>query len=181
MQLLDLPHELLSYIVHFADPDTLCALSLTEKHIPHNIARDCRWRNITVIFGTDPNPKLNIFSFDSGHLEAIRSLSVVVDGDFDASLSSFTLVLPSMTNISHICRPFSSLEELVLDIPVSQDTHQDILQLVPAFPVLTSSHIGLRANKTSLVDILSMKQALTLAFGSNFSRPKDACGYPPCP
>ncbi|SJL17944.1 uncharacterized protein ARMOST_21515 [Armillaria ostoyae] len=103
MQLLDLPHELLSYIVHFADPDTLCALSLTEKRILHNIARDFRWRNITVIFDTDPNSKLNIFSFDSGHLEAIRSLSVVVDGDFDASLSSFTLVLPSMTNISHIC------------------------------------------------------------------------------
>ncbi|PBK64947.1 hypothetical protein ARMSODRAFT_978640 [Armillaria solidipes] len=103
MQLLDFPHELLSYIVHFADLDTLCELSLTEKRIFHNIARDFHWRNITVIFGTDPNPKLNIFSFDSGHLEAIRSLSVVVDGDFDASLSSFTLVLPSMTNISHIC------------------------------------------------------------------------------
>ncbi|PBK95021.1 hypothetical protein ARMGADRAFT_1077786 [Armillaria gallica] len=47
-------------------------------------------------------------------------------------------------------RSFSSLEELVLDIPVSQDTHQKILQFVPAFPVLTNSHISLRANETSL-------------------------------
>ncbi len=39
MQLLDLPHELLSYIVHFVDPDTLRTLCLTEKHILHHIAR----------------------------------------------------------------------------------------------------------------------------------------------
>ncbi|PBK64948.1 hypothetical protein ARMSODRAFT_1022662 [Armillaria solidipes] len=47
-------------------------------------------------------------------------------------------------------RPFSSLEKLVLDIPLSQDMHQKLLQLMLAFPVLTNSHIVSRANETSL-------------------------------
>ncbi|SJL17937.1 uncharacterized protein ARMOST_21507 [Armillaria ostoyae] len=47
-------------------------------------------------------------------------------------------------------RPFSSLEKLVLDILLSQDMHQKLLQLMPAFPVLTNSHIVSRANGSSL-------------------------------
>ncbi|SJL18095.1 uncharacterized protein ARMOST_21667 [Armillaria ostoyae] len=272
MQLLDIPHELLSYMVHFADPDTLCPLCLTEKHVLHNIARHFLWRNVTVIFGTDPNPKPNLFSFDSGRLAAIRSLSTVVHGYLDVCLSSFASVLASMNNINHVrvsggsgpfvrlllentmaslvtlefdhcyasepqdfsemipiiirdlcisrrhsivrfllgpptvedlevhgpdldgecmpigitlrrltdahlgklkrlrlvdtcrdagCRdllhlaralerPFSELEELVLDIPLSPDMHQKLLQLMPPFPVLTNSDIVSRTNETSL-------------------------------
>ncbi len=102
MQLMDLPHELLSYIVHFVDLDTLRVLCLTEKHILYHIARHFLWRNIPVIFRTDPNPKPDLFSFDSGCLAAIRSLSVVVDGYLDVSLSSFSSALASMININHV-------------------------------------------------------------------------------
>ncbi|PBK64941.1 hypothetical protein ARMSODRAFT_978635 [Armillaria solidipes] len=102
MDLLDLPHELLSYIVHFADLDTLCALCLTEKRILHNIARDFLWRNVTVVFGADQNPKPNLFSFNSGHLVAVRSFSIIVDGYFDIGLPSFSSVLAAMINISHV-------------------------------------------------------------------------------
>ncbi|PBK64954.1 hypothetical protein ARMSODRAFT_1006828 [Armillaria solidipes] len=180
MQVLDLPHELLSYIVHFADPDTLRALCLTEKRILYNIACDFLWGNAAVVFGTDQNPKPNLFSFDSERLAAIRSLCVVVDGYFDVCLSSFTSVLASMNNINRVrlsleelevhgpdtcgdagCRdvlhlagtlecPFSSLEELVLDIPLSQDMHPKLLQLIPAFPLLNNSPIVSRANETSI-------------------------------
>ncbi|SJL18108.1 uncharacterized protein ARMOST_21680 [Armillaria ostoyae] len=100
MQLLDLPHELLSYIVHFADPNTLCALCLTEKRTLYDIAHDFLWKNVTVIFGTDQNPEHSLFSFDSEHLAGIRSLSVVVDGYFDFCLSAFASVLTSMINRS---------------------------------------------------------------------------------
>ncbi|SJL18105.1 uncharacterized protein ARMOST_21677 [Armillaria ostoyae] len=89
MHLLDLPHELLSYIMHFADYDTLRTLCLTEKRNLYHIARHFLWRNVTVIFDVDQKPKPNLFSFDSGHLSAIRSLSAVVDGYLDISLSSF--------------------------------------------------------------------------------------------
>ncbi|PBK95023.1 hypothetical protein ARMGADRAFT_1077788 [Armillaria gallica] len=102
MHLLDLPHELLSCIVHFADPNTLCALCLTEKRILYKIARDFLWRNVTVVFGTDPNPKPNLFSFDSGSLAATRSLSIVVHGYLDVSLSSFASVLAPMNNINRV-------------------------------------------------------------------------------
>ncbi|KAK0219328.1 hypothetical protein EDD85DRAFT_865972 [Armillaria nabsnona] len=102
MQLLDLPHELLSYIVHFVNPDILRTLCLTEKQNLHHIARHFLWRNITVIFGTDPNPKPNLFSFNSGRLAAIRSLSVVVDGYLDVSLSSFSSAFALMININHV-------------------------------------------------------------------------------
>ncbi len=66
MHLLDLPHELLSYIVHFVDPNTLRALCLTEKRILYHIARHFLWRNITFVFSINRNPKPNIVSFDSG-------------------------------------------------------------------------------------------------------------------
>ncbi len=36
---LDLPHQLRSYIAHFADPEALCALFLSEKRILNHIAR----------------------------------------------------------------------------------------------------------------------------------------------
>ncbi|KAK0184121.1 hypothetical protein F5146DRAFT_324803 [Armillaria mellea] len=284
MHLLDLPHELLSYIVQFINPDTLRALCLTEKYALLSIARGFLWRNVTVIFGTDPNPKPDVFSFDSRRLAAIKSLSVVVDGDFDTSFSSLPSVLASMANINHVrfsggsgpsirlilentsaslatleldgcyaepqdfanmvpitildlhisrchsnlrfllgpltvenlevhgpdldwdcmhigitlrrltdahlskmkrlclvntcgdagCRDlvhlaralerlFSLLEELVLDIPLSQDMHRKLSELIPAFPVLTSPHIISRANET----LLSMSLSFLL---KNWSR-----------
>ncbi|KAK0431455.1 hypothetical protein EV421DRAFT_169666 [Armillaria borealis] len=100
MHLLDLPHELLSYIVHFADTDTIHALCLTEKRNLYRIARHFLWRNVTVIFCTDQSPSPNVFSFDSGCLSAIRSPSVVVDGHFDFCLSSFDSDLASVININ---------------------------------------------------------------------------------
>ncbi len=42
---LDLPHGLLSYIAHFADPDALRAHFLSEKRILHHTARHFLWRN----------------------------------------------------------------------------------------------------------------------------------------
>ncbi|SJL18097.1 uncharacterized protein ARMOST_21669 [Armillaria ostoyae] len=271
MNLLDLLHELLLYIMQFTDPDALRALCLTEKRILHNIARDLLSRNVTVIFDIHQKPKPNLFSFDFGRLAAIRSLSVVVDGYFDVCLSSFSSALAGLININHvrvsggsgafICfilentmsplvtleldrcdaepqdfadmvpitirklrifrchssmrfmlgpltvedlevhgpdldgdcmsigvtlqrlteahlrqmkrlclvytcrdvgcrdlfhlasaleRPFSSLEELVLDIPLSQDTHQKLLQLIPAFPMLKESRIVSRVTEISL-------------------------------
>ncbi|SJL18102.1 uncharacterized protein ARMOST_21674 [Armillaria ostoyae] len=47
-------------------------------------------------------------------------------------------VRTSMVQIWTGIRPFSSLEELVLDLLLSQDIHQKLLQLSPAFPLLTS-------------------------------------------
>ncbi len=102
MHLFDLPHELLSYIVRFVDPDILRTLYLIEKHVLHHIFHHFLLRNITVIFGTDSNTKLNAFSFVSGRLAAIRSLSIVVDGYLDVSHSSFSSVLASMVTINHI-------------------------------------------------------------------------------
>ncbi|KAK0207505.1 hypothetical protein IW262DRAFT_1469459 [Armillaria fumosa] len=102
MDLLDLPHELLSYILHFADPDTLRALCLTEKCILHNIARDFLRRNVTVRFGPDHKSTPDVFSFDSGHLAAIRFLSIIVDTHFNGGATSFSSVLGSMINIKHI-------------------------------------------------------------------------------
>ncbi len=102
MHLLDLPHKLLSYIVRFIDPDILRTLYLIEKHILHHIFCHFLLRNITVIFGTDSNTKLNAFSFVSGCLAAIRYLSIVMDGYLDISLSSFSSVLASMVTINHI-------------------------------------------------------------------------------
>ncbi|KAK0431464.1 hypothetical protein EV421DRAFT_169886 [Armillaria borealis] len=271
MDLLDLPLELLLYMMQFTGPDALHALCLTEKRILHNIARDLLSRNVTVIFGINQKPKPNLFSFDSGRLAAIRSLSVVVNRYCNVCLSSFSSVLAGLININHVCvsggsgplirfilentmlplvtleldccdaepqdfadmvpitirklcisrchssmrfmlgpltvedlevhgpdidgdcmsigvtlrrlteahlrqmkrlclvytcrdagcrdavhlasaleRPFSSLEELVLDIPLSQDTHQKFLQLIPTFPMLKESCIVSRVNETSL-------------------------------
>ncbi|SJL17930.1 uncharacterized protein ARMOST_21500 [Armillaria ostoyae] len=99
MHLLDLPHELHSYIMHFAIPSTLRALCLAEKRILYHIARHFLWRNVTVIFGTNQKPTLNLFSFDSA---AIRSISKIVDGSFDICLLSFTSVLASMINVNYV-------------------------------------------------------------------------------
>ncbi|SJL18103.1 uncharacterized protein ARMOST_21675 [Armillaria ostoyae] len=41
-------------------------------------------------------------AFDSEHLAAIRSLSVVVNGYFDVCLSSYASVLVSMTDVNHV-------------------------------------------------------------------------------
>ncbi|KAK0219297.1 hypothetical protein EDD85DRAFT_961257 [Armillaria nabsnona] len=103
MHLLDLPHELLSYIVHFANPNTLHALCLTEKRILYRIAHHFLSRNVTVVFGIDRNPKSNLFSFDSGRRAAIRSLYVVVDGYVDLCLPFFASVSASQVNINHVC------------------------------------------------------------------------------
>ncbi len=102
MHLLDLPYELLSYIIHFSDPDTLCALCLTEKHIIHHIARPFLWRNVTVIFNVDQGPKPNLFSLDSGCLAAIRSLSVNFPEYFDLHSPSFAPVFAQMVHVDHI-------------------------------------------------------------------------------
>ncbi|KAK0431018.1 hypothetical protein EV421DRAFT_202314 [Armillaria borealis] len=102
MDLLDLPHELLSYIMQLTDPDTLRTLCLTEKRTLHNIARDLLSRNVTVIFDIDQKPKPNLFSFDSGRLAAIRSLSVVVNRYCDVCRSSFSSVLAGLININHV-------------------------------------------------------------------------------
>ncbi|KAK0467521.1 hypothetical protein IW261DRAFT_1612989 [Armillaria novae-zelandiae] len=272
MQLLDLPHELLSYVMHFADPDTLRALCLTGKRIFHTIARDLLRRNLTVRLGPDKKSTPDIFSFDAGHLAAIRFLSIIVDGFSDLGATSLSSVLVSMVNITHIrvsggsgnflrlvlenkkrselgtlefdqcdaepqdfldmagisirdlhisrchanvrfllgpftvrnlevrglgldgecmrigvtlrrltdahlsqlrrlslvgtcchggCRdllhmvrafesPFSSLEELVLDIPLSNNIHRKLMQLLPAFPVLKNCRVFSRNNEDSL-------------------------------
>ncbi|KAK0207508.1 hypothetical protein IW262DRAFT_1498621 [Armillaria fumosa] len=44
-------------------------------------------------------------------------------------------------------RPFPKLEELVLDIPLSDDIHRKLIQLLPAFPVLTNCRIVSRTNE----------------------------------
>ncbi|PBK95036.1 hypothetical protein ARMGADRAFT_1077798 [Armillaria gallica] len=277
MHLLDLPYELLSYIIHFSDLDTLRALCLTEKHIIHHIARPFLWRNITVIFDIHQNPRPNLFSLDSGRLAAIRSLSIIFPEYFDLHSPSFAPVFAQMINVNYIrvssgsgpfirvilentmaslltleldrcnadpqdftdmvpvtlrdlcisrCHPnlrfllgplnveelevhgpslngecmpigvtlrrltdthlgrmqrlclvdtcrdagcrdvlhlahalerhFLSLEELILDLPLSQDTHQKLLRLIPSFPVLKKSYIVSRANETSLGNFLSL-------------------------
>ncbi|KAK0460805.1 hypothetical protein IW261DRAFT_275680 [Armillaria novae-zelandiae] len=272
MHLLDLPRELLSYIIHFADPDTLRALCLTEKRTLHTVALDLLQRNVTVRLGPDQKSTPNISSFEAEHLAAIRSLSIIVDGFSDLGATSLSSVLGSMVNITHIrvsggsgtflrlvlentkrselgtleldqcdaepqdfsnmagisirdlriarchanvrfllgpvtvvnlevhgvgldgecmhigltlrrltdahlgqlrtlcligtccdagCRdllhmvcaferPFSSLEELILDIPLSNDIHRKLMQLLPAFPVLKNCHVFSRHNEDSL-------------------------------
>ncbi|KAK0431450.1 hypothetical protein EV421DRAFT_169149 [Armillaria borealis] len=271
MRLLDLPYKLLAYIIHFSDPDTLRTLCLTEKHIIHHIAHPFLWRNVTIIFDINQDPRPNLFSLDSGRLAAIRSFSIIFPDYFDLHSPSFAPAIAKMVNVNYIhvsggsgpfirlilenmtvslvtleldrcdadpqdfadmvpitirdlrisrchlslrfllgpltvenlevhgpgldgeCMPigvtlrrltdahlgklkklclvdtcldagchdvlhltralerrFLSLEELILELPLPQDTHQKLLQLIPAFPVLKSSHIVSRANKTSL-------------------------------
>ncbi|PBK82306.1 hypothetical protein ARMGADRAFT_738491 [Armillaria gallica] len=48
-------------------------------------------------------------------------------------------------------RPFLSLKELVLDIPLSDIMHHKFMQLIHAFPVLKNSRVGSRANGTSMI------------------------------
>ncbi|KAK0429622.1 hypothetical protein EV421DRAFT_1914337 [Armillaria borealis] len=102
MHLLDLPYELLAYIIHFSDPDTLRMLCLTEKHVIHNIARLFLWRNITIIFNIDQNPRPNLFSLFSGHLAAIRSLSIIFPDCFDLHSPSYALAITQMGNVNYI-------------------------------------------------------------------------------
>ncbi len=63
MQLLDLPHEPLSYIAHFADPDTLRVLCLTEKRDRYHIA--CRFIGGTSLSFLTSARILNTTSFPS--------------------------------------------------------------------------------------------------------------------
>ncbi|KAK0219307.1 hypothetical protein EDD85DRAFT_797415 [Armillaria nabsnona] len=104
MHVLELPQELFSYVVRFADPGTLRPLCLTETRNLYHISYDFLWRNVTVIFGTDKNSKPDVSPFNSGSLAAIRSLSVIVDGYSDVGHSSFASVLVSMINASHVHR-----------------------------------------------------------------------------
>ncbi|PBK95030.1 hypothetical protein ARMGADRAFT_1028466 [Armillaria gallica] len=197
-----------------AGPPVRAAL-IHQKRILYHISRHFLWRNVTVIFGTNQKSTLNLLSFDSERLAAIRSISIIVDGSFDVCPSSFTPVLASMSNVNYVrvsgasgafirlilentmatlvtlelddcyaepqdfsemipiairdlristChsnmrfllgplqvedlevhgaeRPLTSLKELVLDIPLSQDMHQKLLELIPAFPMLKESRIG---------------------------------------
>ncbi|KAK0460808.1 hypothetical protein IW261DRAFT_1614484, partial [Armillaria novae-zelandiae] len=102
MHLLDLPHELLSYTLHFADPHTLRALCLTEKRTLHTVARDFLRRNLTVRLGPNQKSTPDIFSFDAGHLAAIRSVYIIVDAFSNFGATSFPAVLSSMINITQI-------------------------------------------------------------------------------
>ncbi|KAK0505571.1 hypothetical protein EDD18DRAFT_339958 [Armillaria luteobubalina] len=102
MDLLNLPQELLSYILHFADPDTLRALCLTKKRTLHAISRNFLRRKLTLRFGPNQKSTPDVFTFDPGHLAAIRSLSIVMDGYVDLGAISFSSVLTSMINIKDI-------------------------------------------------------------------------------
>ncbi|PBK64961.1 hypothetical protein ARMSODRAFT_1006831 [Armillaria solidipes] len=102
MRLLDLPYKLLTYIIHFSDPDTLRVLCLTEKHVIYDIARLFLWRNVTVIFDIDQNPRPNLFSLFSGHLAAIRSLSIIFPDYFDLHSPSYAPAIAQMVNVNYI-------------------------------------------------------------------------------
>ncbi|KAK0482158.1 hypothetical protein EDD18DRAFT_1362598 [Armillaria luteobubalina] len=98
----DLLHELLPYILHFADTDTPRALCLTERCTLYRLARDFLWRNVTLRFGPNQKSIPDIFSFDPGHLGAIRTLSIIVDAHVDLGATSFPSVSDSMINIDRI-------------------------------------------------------------------------------
>ncbi|KAK0475366.1 hypothetical protein IW261DRAFT_475088 [Armillaria novae-zelandiae] len=92
-----------SYIVHFADPDTLRTLCLMEKRNLYDIARDFLRRTVTAIVRTDQIPKPNLSSFDSERLSAMRSLSIVVDRYFDVYLLLFVSVFGFIIDTNHVC------------------------------------------------------------------------------
>ncbi|KAK0491761.1 hypothetical protein EDD18DRAFT_1109508 [Armillaria luteobubalina] len=62
----------------------------------------------------------------------------------------------SITNtivIIDTIHPFSSLKELILDIPLSINIHRKLMQLLPAFPVLTMWRIMSRSNENLLATL----------------------------
>ncbi|SJL17931.1 uncharacterized protein ARMOST_21501 [Armillaria ostoyae] len=77
------------------------------------------------------------------HLGKLKRLSIV-DTCCDAGCHD-------ILHLAHALeRPFSSLEELVLEIPLLDNMHQKLMQLIPAFPMLKNGHIVSRTNETSL-------------------------------
>ncbi|SJL15327.1 uncharacterized protein ARMOST_18820 [Armillaria ostoyae] len=53
-------------------------------------------------------------------------------------------------HLTHVLEArLSSIEDLVLDIPLSRNTHQNLLRVTPAFPALKNSRIISRTNETS--------------------------------
>ncbi|KAK0221312.1 hypothetical protein IW262DRAFT_1493166 [Armillaria fumosa] len=55
-----------------------------------------------------------------------------------------------LTRVLEVSRArFSSLEELIVDIPLSQDTLQKLLRMIPAFPALNKVRIVSWTNETS--------------------------------
>ncbi len=109
----------------------------------HHVACHYLWRNVTVIFGTEQQPKPNLISFDSERLAGVRSLSIIVDEYFNFCPSSFTSVLASINNIGHvrvsggsapfIClilkNPMASL--VTLELHRCDAKSQDIADMVP--------------------------------------------------
>ncbi|KAK0467516.1 hypothetical protein IW261DRAFT_1061173 [Armillaria novae-zelandiae] len=117
MHLLDLPRELLSYVIHFPEPDALRAICLTEKCTIHTIARDLLRRNVNVKLRPDHQSTPDIFSFDARHIAAIRSLSIIMDGYSELGATSLSLVLGSMINIQdlHVSGGSGTFIRLVLE------------------------------------------------------------------
>ncbi len=89
---------------------------MPDCHIPAHVLQS-PWRNVIVIFGTEQNSKPELFSFDSGCLAAVRSLSIIVNECSDVGHSSFASVLASMINASHICvrNPSGPFIRLILE------------------------------------------------------------------
>ncbi|KAK0184100.1 hypothetical protein F5146DRAFT_1125861 [Armillaria mellea] len=100
MQLLDLPYELLAYIVYFSDPDTLRALCLAEKHVIQPIACSFLWRDVTVIFDIDKDARPTLLSLDSQRLAAVISLSINFPQSFDVHSPSFAPIVAQMVNVN---------------------------------------------------------------------------------
>ncbi|KAK0462300.1 uncharacterized protein EV420DRAFT_1761572 [Desarmillaria tabescens] len=102
MHLLDLPPEILSIIVNNTDKDTLLSLCLTEKHTLCQIARSCLEQNVTVVFDVGRKPRPDVFSFGSGRLSAIRSLSLIDHGSFALHSELYSPVFIRMVNLNHV-------------------------------------------------------------------------------
>ncbi|SJL17925.1 uncharacterized protein ARMOST_21495 [Armillaria ostoyae] len=149
MYLLDLLQKLLSYVIQYIDADTLRPLCITEKDVLHHIARYFLWRNATVIFHTEQKSTPSLFSFDSGDLAAIRSLSIIVDRYFDFYLPSFASILASMIN------NMASLVtlELVRSVVEPQDyVSPDVIRICVSFlRPLTVEHLEVRGIFTANV------------------------------
>ncbi|KAK0467530.1 Fungalysin metallopeptidase-domain-containing protein [Armillaria novae-zelandiae] len=82
----------------------------------------------------------SLVDLDDAHLGQLRRLCLV-DTCGDAGCR----------DLLHM-QPFSSLEELVIDIPLSNDIHRKLLQLLPAFPVLTNCRVVSRTEMRTRLD-----------------------------
>ncbi|KAK0460811.1 hypothetical protein IW261DRAFT_1428754 [Armillaria novae-zelandiae] len=62
-------------------------------------------------------------------------------------------------------RPFSSLDELVLDIPLSNNIRRKLMQLLPAFPVLTNCRIVSRTQNEDSLTLPTSRRRLGISLG----------------